>query len=614
MEKGLKRHIRHLTVLLLFFALAGIIVGLAAGLMEAGRNGYFGRGMFEILFWIVAKSLNHNLKIFVTIAAGSGLILTLTALARVPTVSTISRLIMPFSILAIFYFYGRAFLPVYASNPGRLAGKLDVEIFVIASLILLLFFALWTLWLRKRVYAKWSAILSRTLLRPVVMLVICLIPAAMNLADLWAWNRPDKSALNLVIISIDTLRADHLGCYGYEKRISPNIDKFCSESVRFGRAISQSSWTLPAHGSLFTGLYPSVHGGYSNRRSVSPSHLMLAEILRNAGYATAGFTGGGYLDPVFGFGQGFMAYRFLSALDAETVWDFVDGQRDRPFFLFLHTYKVHNYYVPPEMMDMLGGEYVDEFPDLASIMSFVDGHLFEDLDDESEKIMEHLRDRYDISILNIDGEFASLLKGLDERGLTEKTLIVFLSDHGEEFGEHGRTYHGGTLYNDQIHVPLIMRGPGIQPGEEIDDVVELLDVYPTVLEYLGLPIPVDISGKSLVPRIEGRGGGLDGLAFSGISSHITEKYSVCSDSMKLIFEPSVEDLPLPGNGMLEAYDLSWGPGWKETPAEVERSGLAVPFQEWYTGMKRQRERGAESGEIAIDPALEDELRALGYVQ
>jgi hypothetical protein len=607
--------LRDITTIFFLFTFFGLVVGIVSGLTSILRNEYIDLRMFEILFWTLAGSVNHHLKFFLILAVINILIIFIPRLFGISQANSINFISFPLTTICILYFYGLPYWPIISTMPGKLLGKIDVLILTIILVLLVVFVILWILGLRKFAQVSLGNKLGRFFTRLSTITIVCLLPVGINLLDFVRWSKPEPPFRNLIMISLDTLRADHLGCYGYKTETSPNIDAFASEGVLFNRAISQSSWTLPAHASLFTGVYPSVHGAVSKKRSLPLSFLTLAEILRNEGYVTAAFTGGGYLNPIFGFKQGFMEYRHLHSVDSDEVLNYLEEHEKEPCFLFLHTYKIHNYHVPDDMKDMVQSEFAGEFKDLESIMSFVDQHLFLDLDDESWKRMEYLHRRYDISILHIDKQFGSLMDGLKDRGLAERTLVVLMSDHGEEFGEHGRTYHGGTLYNEQVHVPLIMKLPGVIPdGLIVNDIVELMDTFPTVLEYLGIEAPENIDGRSLALSIEGWDKTLDGLAFSEISSQITEKYSVLDTSLKLIYSPTIENLPLPGDGRLDIWELTWGVGWKESPLVSEENELLGPFDEWYERMKRYREMIPPGSEVTIDPALRDELRALGYVQ
>ncbi len=606
----------YVAAILLPVILAGVVLGAVSGISDVVANSYIRHGMWEIAFWTVAKSVNHDLSVFAAIALADVILFLLLRLARVSPERSFVYVVLPVSVVGIIVMYGLPFWPVFRSNPGRLLGKTNFLAYAASSLLLLVLLALWTAQLGRRFVKKHGDRPAGVLASPVVILCVVLVPAAANMLDWVAWSSPPSQARNVILISIDTLRADHLSCYGYGKPVSPNIDRFSEGSLRFTRAVSQSSWTLPSHASLFTGYYPSEHGAVNNHRRIPRSYMTVTEILRNAGFSTAAFTGGGYLNPIFGFDQGFMEYRHLRALDSAEVWKFIDGHGDGPFFLFLHTYKVHNYDAPKDLLEALGGRYRDEFNNLSSIMSFVDDHLYHNLDKGSRAKMEYLRDRYDLAIEGIDRQFGALMQGLEARGLLDDTIVIFLSDHGEEFGEHGHTYHGGTLFNEMIHVPLIVRIPGLQSrGRRIDSVVEILDVMPTILELAGLPPPAGIEGHSLVPLIAGGpAGGVDGLAFSEINSHVTEKYAVCDSTSKLIYSPMTNGLPIPGDGLVDSYRITWGAAWEETRDDGMKGRLSGPFRGWFRKMKRESGTGSSEKEVELNPEVQEELKALGYVQ
>jgi hypothetical protein len=606
---------RNLLAIVFLFVLTGTVVGVLAGAISTGQNGYFDREMLEILFWNLAKTVRHHLAIFTRIAAAGLALYGLLRLATISPPRAVSFGLLPLSALGILYFYGRPYWVIYRASPDRLVGKTEVVVYLVVLVLLMLFFIAWYAGLRKIALRAWRGRFESIVARPLFFLVLCAVPASILLLDRIDWSKRADPAWNVIVISLDTLRADRLGCYGYPKAISPNIDAFAAGCVQFNRAISPSSWTLPVHASLFTGFYPSIHGAVDRRRGISRSHLMLAEILRNAGYKVMALTGGGYLNPIYGFGQGFDEYGHLESLDSERIWEAVDAGKDIPFFLFLHTYRIHNYYVPDDLLDRVDPAHAERFQDLVSIMSFVDRYRLEDLDDTSREWLGHLVSRYDMAIFDIDRQFGTMMRGLEERGRLDDTLIILLSDHGEEFGEHDRTFHGGTLYQEQVHIPLLIRLPGqVTEEREVDEIVELMDVFPTILELLGLPVPPGLDAQSLLPRIEGGGMESDGIAFSEISSLVTERYAVCTNSMKLIYSPISEHLPLPGDGGVAPYTLTWGPEWSERPALGEAAALAAPLREWYERMARRRAEAGTGDEIVIDPELREELKALGYVQ
>ncbi len=335
---------------------------------------------------------------------------------------------------------------------------------------------------------------------------------------------------NLVLVSIDTLRADHLTAYGYERSTSPEISRLARQGILFERAFSQSPKTATSHMSLFTGLYPPAHRvanwGERRVRRLSDDVPTLATLLARAGYRTEAYTNGGNVSARLGFGQGFELYQehrgadpvFDSAQKAldRFVQEADDGVRRAPFFLFLHTFQVHDPYVPPAEFaekfvdpsyagDIVGSQ--EELERLAAGSTYWarNREYWGRVDRDDPADIQHLKDLYDGEILFTDSQLAAFREHLRELDLEEETIFVLLSDHGEEFLEHGGFLHN-ALFQEILHVPLIFRFPeslGFASGRRIQNVVRLVDVVPTLLEVLDLPVPEHLQGKSLLPLVEG---------------------------------------------------------------------------------------------------------------
>lgn len=322
--------------------------------------------------------------------------------------------------------------------------------------------------------------------------------------------------LNVLVIGIDTLRPDHLGCYGYGRAVSPAIDRLASEGVLFENTVSQSPWTLPSFATVFTSLYPSQHGAMSAVTSLRESFPTLATILKQTGYATGAVVNASVLRPEFGLDRGFDYYDPTPARGrradgtTDAVLDWIDKHKDEPFLMFAHYFDPHEPYAPPAPYDTLfypeydgsiGSAFVlhDYFPNVM-------GMNFEDLRTLKTDDWNHIRALYDGEIAFTDKAVGRLLKGCEERGLLDRTIIVFLSDHGEEFFEHEGFGHGHALFNEVIRVPLIISYPRRLPkGKRIVRQVRLVDVTPTVLDLLEVTADKPLEGSSLVPLLTGRG-------------------------------------------------------------------------------------------------------------
>ena len=302
--------------------------------------------------------------------------------------------------------------------------------------------------------------------------------------------------VNVILISLDTLRSDHLSGLGYGRETSPTMD---AEMMARGATFTDVSSTFPqtdvSHLSIFTGLYPAAQ---PTRGRVSPEDrlALLAEILQNAGWETAAFTENALVSGAFGFWFGFDQFTeraFAHADRGQQTFDagirYLETHRDRRFFLFLHTYKTHDPYVPG--------------PDYEALWS--DEGAWEDGGPAPWIQARHrdIFDRYDRTIREADDLVGRLLARLDELGLAGRTLIVVTSDHGEAFGEHGITGHGFTPHQEALDVPLLLRGPGVPAGLRIDTPVSIADLTPTLLELLDLPPTAQAQGVSLAGALKG---------------------------------------------------------------------------------------------------------------
>lgn len=313
---------------------------------------------------------------------------------------------------------------------------------------------------------------------------------------------------NVVLFSIDTLRPDHLGLYGYQRPTSPTIDGLGEAGVTFDQAIAQAPWTAPSHAAMLTSLYPSVLriGTFKSPGRINPAAVTLAEVLRDAGFRTHGVAGFGFTSAELGFDQGFEEYemrgRMRHALERALAWLRQIGDAER-FFLFLHTYDVHRYEPPPAYH----AAWVRPYRGPLAAESEIARVLQEFTQRERARSFTaadwgYVQDLYDACIRHVDDSFGRLLAYLDERGLREQTLIVVTSDHGEEFGEHGGSGHGYTLYDENVRVPLVFHHPAL-PRSRIDQQVRLLDLAPTITDLVGVAPAPGWQGISLVPMMHG---------------------------------------------------------------------------------------------------------------
>lgn len=305
----------------------------------------------------------------------------------------------------------------------------------------------------------------------------------------------------VIIIVYDTLRADHLGCYGNPRAVSPNLDRFASEGTLFESAVSLSSWTKPSTTTLLTSLSPSDHEvGYF--KSVVPKEcIMLSSVFRDAGYETYGFSANVNIDSKFGFDQGFDIFEKLGSENSRTsntqqifqkAVDLLDQSKHQ--FIYLHLIGPHAPYCPPAKTQMkimkVSNPKVDQRQRQRG-----GWFRFDSLEE-----LDYLRGLYDAEILAEDVHFGWFVKELRTRGLYDKTLVVFTSDHGEAFYEHEQMEHGNNLFHEEIHVPLMIRGPGV-PSMRRREIVGLHDVAPTILSLIKLPVPESFQGVDLFSSV-----------------------------------------------------------------------------------------------------------------
>jgi len=318
---------------------------------------------------------------------------------------------------------------------------------------------------------------------------------------LYSSNRQAPSgAPSVILISLDTLRPDHVGCCGYHRNTTPNLDRFAEDCALFETAIAAAPWTTPSHASVFTGLHPAEHGAgvFSRGYSLAPQWRTLAEIAQRNGYLTAAFTEGICIRGRLGFAQGFDVYSDGPAPDrhragnveatfaAAGAW--LDSYAHLPFFLFVHTYEIHEPYGAPE-------PWKSRFADRARPGS--PGNVAKDARTAADRV--HTVDLYDAGIAYTDHHLGRLFERLDALKLLANTVVVVFSDHGEEFWEHGATGHMTHAYDETLRALLLIRLPGESPPHpRVKRQVALLDVFPTLLDLLGLATP-HASAQSLMP-------------------------------------------------------------------------------------------------------------------
>jgi arylsulfatase A-like enzyme len=418
---------------------------------------------------------------------------------------------------------------------------------------------------------------------------------------------------NLLLISIDTLRADRLGCYGYGRPTTPFLDRQAERGVLFEDASATSSWTYPSHASLFTGLYPSRNGATQLKSRVRTEVTMLAEQLAARGYRVDGVVSS-TLFLGYGLERGFEDLELVepggpepSSVTTKAIEWLRASARERPFFLLVHYLDPHSDYSSlPEFEAPFREPYEGPATGRSEqLFQHVQGYLRFDADDA-----RHLSNLYDAGVRQQDAELEKLFAYLAEAGLAEETVIVLTSDHGEEFLEHGGVMHGLAQYEESVRVPLLFFGPGVPAGVRVPTPVSLVDVLPTVLELLALPLPPDLDGLSLRPSWQAAGAperalfveaDLDPPGPGARTMVPGDDLAVRRGRYKLVLDPTSENARL--------FDLVADP--RETrDVAGDQAEIARALGE---ELKRFRARRAESLPTEpLDAADLEKLEALGY--
>ncbi len=445
------------------------------------------------------------------------------------------------------------------------------------------------------------------------------------------FQKQDNS-LNVILISVDTLRADHLGCYGYSRATSSHIDTLASDGVTFVNAYASSPWTLPSHISLMTSLHGANHQVAYEDESMDPSIPTLADVLRKNQFYCAALTGGGFVSAQYGFSKGFNSYSdeggILRQDSAEHLFHstlrWLEREKDKGFFLFLHTFQPHSPYAcpPPYRSEFLEEDARWRHIDLISYLGGMPG-IYREL---PENDRQNIIDLYDGEIRYTDETLIGpLIATLKDMGLYDRTLIVFTSDHGEEFFDHHGWGHGHSLYEESLKVPLIVKFPGSRfKGMKIEDTVPLVDIFPTILEEAGIEYAdLIIDGQSLFPLITGEEKGdrgfLADVAANVLASRIPQRIAMSHGKEKLILnrKMSPEDLgffisPPSVLDPVEFYDLARDPEERQNIVEDRSASANRIIRKIDEVYKAARKR--KTGKMALDEELKKQLKALGYIR
>lgn len=452
------------------------------------------------------------------------------------------------------------------------------------------------------------------------------------------WTNPliypkEKNLSQIILISIDTLRADHLGIYGYERETSPNIDSLASESAMFANVYASSPWTLSSHVSMLTALNSVNHQVYQDNEKMDPDLVTVAEMLRVNDYYCSAFTGGGFVSSVFGFADGFDSYYErtdevlldkAAELTFRDVARWIDSNKNKNYFLFVHTYQPHDPYACPAPYKTM---FLSEKSKWSNIN--LTGHLggknaiFKELPEDDR---QNIIDLYDAEIRYTDEKLIGpLVQKLKDMALYDSTMIIFTSDHGEEFYEHGGWGHGHSLYDESLKVPLLIKFPNSKyMGSKVEHIVSLVDIVPTILDEMDIDSsPYDFDGVSLIPLLKGKEKKdrvfLSDVGENILNLHLPQKIASNEGQKKVILNKSLRSqnldffkYPPPSTKVIELFDLSVDPGEYTNIVDKESSTanrIINRIEALYRIPKRKK-----PGQAVLDKELKKQLRALGYIK
>ena len=442
----------------------------------------------------------------------------------------------------------------------------------------------------------------------------------------WALRRRSAAerTRNVILIIIDTVRWDALGCYGNALDPTPNISGIAAEGVRFDQAISSSGWTLPAVASILTGTWPTIHGGSGKGVLLTPIRDELptaAEIMKTEGFNTLGFANAAFVSPRLHLDRGFDVFNHRYAYNwnvrradetMDAVLELLGERWTDSNFVMIHFFDPHLDYDPPPAY---ATKYTDgrTEPALPLTMQACLAMQSEDGGSPSSADIRYVRGVYHGEVACVDAQVGRLVDALKTQGIYDNAMLMITSDHGEEFWEHGGFEHGHTLYDELIRVPLIIKLPaGIEPVERVVDAqVRTLDLMPTVFKLLDIPKPESFVGDSLMPLIRGETIA-DRIAFSESTLYGNNKRSWRTARYKYI-----RNIGENGQQKAELYD------WRSDPAETRNLVAELPnvaarvhgeFSDFCEAIDAQASRMPYRPSVNMSPREIEMLRSLGYIR
>ncbi len=507
--------------------------------------------------------------------------------------------------------------------------------FVSSLIILLFFFILLFFWrfisnflefrIKNKKILRWpeffkflkTGTVNKTSLTAIVMLLL------LNMGILIDRRVCCPRGPNIILIVVDCLRPDHLGCYGYKRDTSPAIDELAKNGIIFTNAYSNAPWTKPSVASMFTSVYPNEHGAKTMNDILPDALLTIAEFLKNSGYYTCYFNGGNYcIGKHFNFDQGFDYYTLKpSKLNKSTgltdsFMAHVDSISPKKFFAYIHYMDTHVPYNVNRFNNLFVRKIDTYFEPGVDYISNWHIRIMTSHDRMSEEERSYLISLYDGQIRFVDESIKKMVAFLKDRKILDDTLIILTADHGEEFWEHNNYEHGHTLYNELLHVPLIIYGNRLKPAK-VTERVRLIDLFPSIMQMASIEDKNSFyRGSSFKESIDGKGGQSEQVLFSTATLYGDEKYCLIKGDKKIIinsFERK-DKKKLFGYACrdnLEIYNLSKDPHEKHNMEDSDIKSISQLKKE----LRRFRDLTPlfRDAEAVISEDLKSKLKAIGYM-
>lgn len=624
------------TKLLIALISLGIIIGLFYGLIETiisvSNHNYFQYKLYNIALNIFQQNLNSYILLFCLLSI---IFLFLPAVIinwiksdcldiKVIRVRNLRILLYSFFAIivaaALYYLYHETIILSLESNnlSTSIANNLDIGMNIL-SIALFLLTASAIILICALILSKINilnpaqnfihSIINSTITRSLGLGIIVLL-VLFNIFIYGYQKLQTSDGPNVILISIDTLRADHLGAYGYDRNTSPNIDRLAQEGVLFENAFSQAPWTLPAMTSIHTSLYPSQHGVIDYDTKIDNKYITIAEFLKNSYYKTIGVISMPFVDSKYGFSQGFGIFneKHISGLNdissdlitAEAI-NYLDQNKNNKFFLWVHYFDPHGSYIDHNDINYVSA-YKGNLPKKVdpSILNFAPNYF--DKDD-----LEYIKDLYDEEIAFTDKNIGDLIAKVNKLGLEENTIIIITSDHGEEFMERGGFGHRKLLYNELIKVPLIIYNPidknlnGIRKKNN----VETRSIAKTIVDIIEIPNN-PFSGQNLLSDKELKD---NNYVFSNVyKKGDILKESVISNNLKLIKNNDDDSTYELYNFYSDKREKNNIYGSKQISITTLQSDLLSKLDE----LQKNKNQNVKQVDLNSDDVKK--LKALGYLQ